>query len=248
MPSKTFLVGDEIATGLDKALRKLPNTLPLWTIALSGWPIMPLAAEDVVKKIRAIDDDWKKRGGSDLPTTIIVSAGRVETLSEPDNASADDLAELASDVKSVARAFKGTGAEVFWVLPPAITGERKARGVIASALRQDGVRLLDAAPLAADTKASIDKPAPPDIPDSTYDVIAKNLKAIVPVGPSPFSNILLMPTAETAKPIDKAKTFLRSAIDSISTWSTPAKVASGAAAVAVVATGAYAASQPKKKP
>lgn len=245
--SKTIIVGDEIANGIDKALRALPDTLPLWTVALPGWPILPYAAEQAIDKIKTIEAEWRKRGGDpSLPTRIIVSGGRVEALEEPADLSDKELAQLAADVKTVADKLKEVG-EVIWLLPPAITGERKARSVIEKALRDDGVRVLDASQFVADPKASRDKPAPADLPDDAYNAMAKKLKTWVPIGPSPFSNMVLTPPSATESALDKAKSKLSAAVAAVSSWSRPTQIASGAAVAAIVFGGIYAASRPRKK-
>lgn len=244
----TILIGDEIATGLDKALRALPGTLPLWTVALPGWPITPMIAEGAVKAIDKIKADWKAGGGSPLPVNIIVSAGRSEVLGEPDEASKKDLAEFADDVKSVAKTLQGAG-NVFWILPPAVSDERKARSIMAKTLQDAGIRILDASQYVSDTKASRDDPQPPDLPADAYDTIAKALKLWVPIGPSPLANMVLtFPGSSTSDSVaSKAKSAVSAAVDSVSAWPAPAKIVGGLFAATVIVGGAYAVSRTGKK-
>jgi hypothetical protein len=239
--SRTILIGDEIAHNIERSLRKLPGTLPLWTIAMPGWPILPFAAEDAIDEIKKIDEKWRAGGGGDLPVNIIVSAGRKEALFEPDDASDEDLADLASDTKKVASTLKAAGT-VYWILPPAMTGERKSRAVIRKALHDSGIRVLDAGEFVADPKATRDKPKEADLPESTYDLIAKKLKTWVPIGPLPTIMLIQPPSGGSRGIVDKSKGAFSAAVSAVSAWSAPAKIAGGVALGAAIVGGIYAAS------
>jgi hypothetical protein len=217
----TLLIGDEIVRQLDIALRTIPGTLPIWRSWRRGPTIEWWAnGDELDATIKGISEGVDGAAPEKLPDTVVVSLGRVEILTEPNDVTQKDLDVVTASVAKLVERLKALGLKVLWLLPPAAKSEGKVRAAIAKTLADKGVRAFP-----ADRKWMDPSPhgGPPiDLPETTINEIAALLATWGPVG-SPRAGPL-GPRHQSLEEGVFAGTFSPSSVrTSLSNLSRPAK-------------------------
>src|SRR5262249_20056257 len=118
--TRTLMIGDEIALGLENPFRT-NGALPLWVSAFPGSDLHAWASKSW------IDDavNGIKLEKHDPPNLVLVSLGRVDAITEPDDVDPNVLAAEQTDVNAILDkiAAAAPGARIIWILAPAIQGE-----------------------------------------------------------------------------------------------------------------------------
>ena len=196
---RTLIIGDEEAVGLFNALKRLPAALdpgPLWLRSHPFSDMQWWAEHQEIKD--AIEDIAHPKGGVSaperLPDTVLVALGRREILTEPDAVAQKDVDLVVGDALAVVAQIRalspalnlepGKALKIVWVMPLFANNEGKTRAALDAAFRANGISMV---PTIFSPRDQLQDPntrlmvPPKEIPDSTFDLLARLVQAAVPL-------------------------------------------------------------------